>query len=110
MFSNEDTGKQYFIGNITDHHIDGNFPRSTLAIVEIDENYGTAKKDTLTIIDERQPNEPYKIQLSNFGYFKNKDTGNLEIDLTKVGQFYNENDPSTTPFKGEAWRYIITLD
>lgn len=110
VFTDKNTGKNYFIGNITDHHIDGNFPRSTLAIVEIDKNYGTAKKDTLTIIDERHEGEPYKIQLSNFGYFQNNETGNLEIDLTKIGQFYDDKDPSTTPFKGEAWRYEITLD
>ncbi len=110
LFVDERTGKKYFIGNICNHTGYGNFPRSTLAIVEIDENFGTAKKDTLTIIDERRENEPYQIQLSNFFLFFNKETQKLEIDLPKVGQFFIQSDPTTTPFKGEAWRYEISFD
>ena len=110
LFVDERTGKKYFIGNTCGPNGYGNFPRSTLVIVEIDENFGTAKKDTLTIIDERRENEPFQIQLSNFFLFFNKDTQKLEIDLPKVGQFFIPSDPTTTPFKGEAWKYEISFD
>ena len=74
LFTNPKTGKHYFIGNITGHTAYGNFPRFPLNIVEIDENFGTAKKETLTVIDTKRENEPGKIQLSNFYIFYNEAT------------------------------------
>ena len=98
------TGKHFWIGNITDHHVNGNYPRYPLNIVELDETYGTAKKETLTVIDTRREGEPEGIQLSNFNLMQNRETGKLEIRLTKYGQFADKS-----VFCAEPWCYEITL-
>lgn len=108
IHKDERTGKHYWIGNITDHKVNGNFPRYPLNIVEIDETYGTAKKESFTIIDTRREGEPEDIQLSNFNVLQNRESGKLEIMLTKFGQYGAMLD-SDSVFRAEVWRYEITL-
>ena len=47
----------YWIGNITGHVTNEGWPRWPLQIVEVDETYGTAKKESLTVIDTRREGE-----------------------------------------------------
>lgn len=95
------TGKHYWVGNITDHHVNGNWPRFPLNIVEIDEQYGTAKKKSLTVIDTRREGEPETVQLSNFNLIQNRENGYFEVVLSKYGQIPG-ND-----WCSEVWMYEI---
>ena len=104
FIEDERTGKHYWFGNITDHHVYANNPRWPLQIVEIDETYGTAKKESFTVIDDRREGESERIELSNFNLFQNRENGNFEIFMTKRGQFADE-----PLFKGEVWHYEISV-
>ena len=110
FFRGERTGKLYWIGNIVPpeaaHTIQGNYPRFPLTIVEIDETCGTAKKDTLTVIDTKRGNESEFVQLSNFCAYQDRETGYLHVILTKFGQHY----PAESVWKSEVWEYEIELD
>ena len=74
--------------------------------MEIDEKYGTAKKESLTVIDTRREGEPETVQLSNFDLLFNRETEKLEIRLSKLGQFDNDKQL----FKAEAWAYEIDVE
>lgn len=100
----EKNGKLYWIGNITDHRAYGNFPRFPLQIVEIDEETGLARKESLTIIDTRREGESEQLQLSNFHVVEDRETGHFEVTLCKLGQFEGKN-----PFCAESWQYDIDL-
>jgi len=104
FFEDERTGKHYWIGNISGHKVSGNSPRWPLQIVEIDETYGTAKKETYTVIDTCREGDSPKVQLSNFNFLQNRETGHIELYLSKYDQFEG------TSYKGEAWHYDIALD
>jgi len=97
-------GRLYWIGNITDHHVNANFPRYPLNIVEVDQTYGTAIKASHTVIDTRREGESEKVQLSNFSMLQNRETGNIELYLTKLGMTEGVN-----VHKSEVWRYEIIL-
>lgn len=99
------SGKLYWIGNITDHTVYGNFPRYPLQIVEVDETTGAAMKDSLTVIDTRREGETERIQLSNFEILEDRETGILEVTLCKLGQF-----DERSPFFGESWQYDIEVE
>lgn len=99
------TGKLYWIGNITDCNVSGNFPRYPLNIVEIDEQSGLAKRETLTTIDTRREGEPSMVQLSNFCLIEDRETLDFELTLIKYAQFDNQK-----PFYGETWLYKITVE
>jgi len=102
----EKNGKLYWVGNITGHHVDGNYPRWPLQIVEVDEQYGTAKKETLTVIDTKREWESDKVQLSNFNILQDRETGNIELLLAKYGQI--GHDPET--YHCETWKYTIDVE
>ena len=101
----EKNGKLYWIGNITGHKVYGNFPRFPLNIAQVNEQTGTLIKSTLTTIDTRREGETEYVQLSNYWYLEDRETGVLEIFLHKVGQFEALN-----PFYGEGWRYELTFE
>jgi len=110
IIRSEKNGKLYWIGNITAPaaNIDGNYPRWPLQILEIDDTYGFAKKDTVVEIDTMREGESDKVQLSNFGILQDRETGNIEIHLTKIGQFWPHRCDSV--WKSEPWKYVIELD
>jgi len=102
----ENTGRLYWIGNVTDPTKNlENFPRYPLCIVEIDREWGCAMKETLTIIDTRSEGEPDVVQFSNWAKLQDRETGKVELYLTKIGQY----EGAKNWWKADSMRYIITL-
>ncbi len=105
IFRSIKNGKVYWVGNITDPvNTYGNYPRYPLYIVEIDEVWGVAKKDTLTVIDTKAPEEHKNVQFSNFSILQNRETGDVEIVLTKLEQYADR-----PVFEGDVMKYTIVL-
>jgi hypothetical protein len=77
------TGKAYWVGNISRTLPKGNMPRYPLVIGEIDEEKLSLRKETVTIVDDRLPDDPADLQLSNFGLLEDPTTGNLLITLQR---------------------------
>jgi hypothetical protein len=81
------TGKLYWVGNIPDIPPEGNSPRYPLQIVEIDEKRPSFKKDTVTVIDDRNPERDSEhLQLSNFSLLEDRETHEMEVYLTRLGE------------------------
>lgn len=100
------TGKLYWMGNITDVPADGNSPRYPLQIVEIDEENLSFKKETLTVVDERDPElDSEHLQLSNFSLLENRETHEMEVYLIKLGQHGGGPDVWTA----DAYKYTLTF-
>jgi hypothetical protein len=81
------TGKLYWFGNITPAPPDGNLPRYPLYLAEVDESAPSLKKDTLTIIDDYdRDNDSPEIQFSNFKILEDRETGKIELYMTRYGE------------------------
>ncbi len=106
-------GKLYWIGNIMDDPriIDGNNPRWPLVICEIDERYGCPIKDSLTVIDTLREDETHT-ELSNPNLLVNRETGNLEVRLTKINlEKVKDGQPVVlNKWYSEAWEYVLTFE
>ena len=63
------------------------------------ENRGTEQ------IDTRRDDEPDKLQLSNFGLYQDRETGDFRVTLSKLGQFGQEQ-----VFKSDCMVYLISID
>lgn len=100
-------GKLYWIGNVTPPTTYGNFPRFPLNIAEVDETLGILKRDTLTVIDTRREGETDEVQLSNFFVFEDRESGILELTLSKIGQFDKSKEGR---FFCESWKYEIDFE
>jgi len=100
------TGRLYWMGNIPDVPPDGNSPRYPLQIVEIDEEEPSFKKDTVTLIDDRDPERDSEhLQLSNFSLLEDRETRQMEVYLTRLGARGGGSDVWTA----DACKYTLVF-
>ena len=72
--------------NIAERPAEANGPRHPLQIVEIDERQVALKRDTVTVIDRRDPQQDADtLQLTNFSLLENRECHDLELYLTRIG-------------------------
>lgn len=95
--------KIYWIGNISDHTAYGNYPRHPLVMAEVNHR-GLLVKDTLMTIDQREEGDSDKLQLSNFSMLQDRETGQLELYLKKLGQ------REGFTWWSDCYRYFIELE
>jgi hypothetical protein len=105
MVRSSATGKLYWIGNICATPPNGNSPRYPLVIAEVDERGAVPalKKRTVTLIDDRKPDQPAGIQFSNFALLEDRETHALHLYMAVIGE-----DPSSV-FNADNYKYIITM-
>ena len=103
MIRHSETGKLYWLGNISATPPRGNSPRYPLIIAEVDETAAALKKQTVTVIDDRRPGQPADIQFSNFSLLENRETHALELYLTAYGE-----DPKDWR-TANCYKYVVTL-
>jgi hypothetical protein len=75
----------YWVGNISPGPTAGNEPRYPLVIAEVDEMIPALRKGTITAIDDRGPEDPAHLSLSNFSLLENRETHDFEVYMTRVG-------------------------
>ncbi len=105
MLRHSQTGRLYWIGNISIEPPHGNHPRHPLVMGEVDEVTGLLKRETLTVLAERGPQHGREIQFSNFSLIENRETHVLELLLTTYGQELNPRNWATA----DCWKYIVQL-
>jgi hypothetical protein len=97
-------GRAYWFGNITGPEAYANSPRYPLVLAEVDETTGFLKRDTFTVIDDRDPEHDAEgMQLSNFGLLDDRETGTIELYVTRLGA-----NPADR-WQSDAYRYRIEL-
>ncbi len=95
--------KLYCFLNISPSPTRGNSPRYPLCIAEVEESIPALKKDTLTVIDDRDPrSDSSAVQFSNFSVFENRESGAAELYLTRFGEREDWR-------MADAYKYVITL-
>lgn len=100
------TGKLYCVLNINRIPPEGNSPRYPLQIAEVDERIPALKKDTVTVIDDRDPaKDSEHLQLTNFSLLEDREAHHLELYLTRLGE--RGSGPDT--WTGDAWKYTLEL-
>lgn len=81
-------GKLYWFGNICPDPPQGSFPRDPLVMAEVDESIPALKKNTVTILDQREEDKPLheRFQLSNFHLLENRQTHEIELVMNRYGE------------------------
>ena len=95
-------GRLYWVANIVDRPPEGNSPRYPLYIAEIDEDRVAVRKDSLVLADWRGDDEPEEVQLSNFSVLENRETLDIEIYLTRIGEVPGHF------WQGAVYKYVFT--
>jgi hypothetical protein len=88
LFRSNKNGKLYWMGNLAlgGERAKGNWPRSPLVIVEVQEEPFALKRETIFAVDERADNDSPQVQLSNFRFYQDRVTGDLVVFLTRYGE------------------------
>jgi hypothetical protein len=106
LFRSIKNGKLYFIGNLCTNDVpaNGNWPREPLFIAEVAEDPFGLRPDTMTIIDRKQPTDSDRIQISNFRYYQDRESGDVVVFTTRFG----ENDAQQWK-KAGYYRYRVGI-
>lgn len=105
VFRSEKNGRLYLITNINSEPGDNCDPRTTLYIGEIDMETLRLIKKSLTVIETRTNDQPPDVRFSNFRWYQDRATGDVEL-------FMNPSSPrgrgnGATP--DSSFRYTICL-
>jgi hypothetical protein len=93
LFRSTTDGNLYWIGNLclNSERASGNWPRSPLAIAQIQEEPFCIRRHTITIIGGIEPDEPAQVQHSNFKSYQDRITGEVVVYLTRYGERGTDN-------------------
>jgi hypothetical protein len=88
IFRSVKNGRLYWLGNpaLRGERPNGNWPRSPLCLVEVQENPLALKRDSIFAVDERNFNDSSRVQMSNFRFYQDRETGDVVIFLTRYGE------------------------
>jgi len=86
FFRSTKNGILYWLANICEDPPKGNSPRYPLWLAEIDEEKRAVKKDSLVLVDTRREGEPEGVQMSNWSLIEDRETLNVEMYLSRIGE------------------------
>ncbi len=88
LFRSTKNGRLYWMGNLAwpSGRAKGNWPRSPLFIAEVQEEPFALKRETLFAVDERGYNDGPTVQMSNFDFYQDRETGDVVIFLSRYGE------------------------
>ena len=101
-------GKLYWLGNICRENPKGNSPRYPIVIAEVNTATGALKRETLAVIDDKQPDDSPRLFLSNFYAREDRESGMIHLHLSRL----LAKSPVSGPpdFSGDAYLYRIAVD
>jgi hypothetical protein len=85
LFRSDRNGKLYWMANLCrpGEHARGNMPRTALMTAEMQEEPFALKRDTIFVIDERNSNDSPELQLSNFRFYQDRETGDVVLFMLR---------------------------
>lgn len=111
-------GRVYWIGNLSPTNPRGNLPRYPLVAGEVDANSLLLIRDSICVIDDRRPDDPVDLLISNFHAREDRHTREILVHCSPLGRGRaavgpGESRPATRPsgrdWTADAWRYRIRV-
>ena len=95
-------GKLYWLGNICAANPRGNLPRRPFYVGEVDQDTGLLIRESLILVDDRQPGEDEILMLSNFYAREDRETRQIALHMTRMFAFKDG-------WLGDAYLYRIDV-
>ncbi len=88
LFRSIKDGRLYWIGNlcIRGRRPKGNFPRTPLVVARVQEEPFGIIRDSIAAVDEQGQGEPDNVQMSNFRFYQDRETGDLVLFYTRYSE------------------------
>jgi hypothetical protein len=78
------SGRLFWLGNISSANPRGNRPRYPFWIGEVDSRSGLLVRESLRVVDDRQPGEDERLTLSNFCAREDRETREIVVHMTRL--------------------------
>lgn len=98
------SGRLYWIGNICGENPDGNLPRNPIVIGEVSMDSGRLIEDTVTVIDDRQPDDGDFLTLSNFYAREDRESAGIKLHMMRC------SIGGSRGYQGDCMQYEIAVD
>jgi hypothetical protein len=98
-------GRTFWIGNICPENPKGNHPRYPLIIGEVDPKSLMLIKESVTVVEDRKPQDDVLIQFSNFWAHEDRETGEVVVYLPDCYPL----DKNYETFGGQTYRYRVEV-
>jgi hypothetical protein len=95
-------GKLYWLGNICRENPNNDLPRRPFYVGEVDQNTGLLIRDSLIMVDDRQPGDDEILALSNFYAREDRETRQIALHMTRMFTFKDG-------WVGDAYLYRIDV-
>lgn len=101
-------GRLFWMGNLCASNPNANSPRYPIVLGEVDRQTGRLIRDSVNVLDDRQPDESPHLTLSNFFAREERSTGHLLLHLSRffAKDFRREGKPDWT---SDALLYRIAV-
>lgn len=86
-------GRIYWIGNLSQENCRANHPRWPLVIGEVDPKTCGLIRDTVLLIDTKQPDED-DVNLSHWHTFEDRSTGHIVVPMARASKGYKSRRPA----------------
>lgn len=80
------SGRYFWIGNVSQENCQGNSPRYPIVAVEVDATTFKPIRETLCPLDDRQPDDPDNLSLSNFYAIEDRDSHDIVLYCPQWGR------------------------
>lgn len=100
------SGRLFWLGNITPENPAGNRPRYPFVIGEVDRRSGLLRRETVTVVDDRQPGDGELLALSNFYAREDRETREIVVHLSRQGA---KSTPRQADFTADAYLYRVDV-
>ncbi len=100
------SGRLFWLGNITPTNPLGNRPRYPFVIGEVDRQSGLLHRESVTVVDDRRPDDGELLTLSNFFGREDRESHEIVVHLSRQGA---KSTARKADFSADAYLYRITL-
>jgi hypothetical protein len=98
------SGRLFWIGNLCSENPNGNLPRNPIVVGEVSMQSGRLLEETVTVIDDRKPEDGEFLTLSNFYAREDRETGHLKLHLLRW------STGGARGYQGDCMLYEIAVD
>ena len=106
-------GRLFWLGNLCARNPRGNLPRHPFVIAEVDRSCGLVIRSSVTVVDDRRPEEPELVTLSNFSAREDRETGRIVAHVLRHASptAAEKADPALPArrFQGDCMLYEIAV-
>jgi hypothetical protein len=100
------SGRLFWLGNITPRNPVGNRPRYPFVLGEVNRASGRLRKDTVSVMDDREPGDGELLTLSNFLAREDRETGEIVLHMSRLG---TRSTAVKADFTASAFLYRIDV-